>query len=133
MKGLFKICFFHNKILCLFFRPGYSGKICEILPDLCKSSPCRNNGTCSKVPHDFICHCRPGFTGVYCQVNIDECVSNPCKNGGACVDRLGAFECHCPPHYHGKLIYQYLEISIPDAEMICVFCCFFSFKFFAFF
>ncbi|XP_069118070.1 uncharacterized protein [Argopecten irradians] len=71
--------------------------------DPCESSPCMNNGTCSRVgfTDDFTCACVPGFTGNMCETDINECQSGPCMNAGYCVDLIARYECRCDAGYTG--------------------------------
>lgn len=94
---------------------GYNGTLCEIdinecrskncdnkTPDLCLSSPCKNNGTCESGETWFLCSCAHGFDGLTCQININECASQPCAEGSTCIDGIGSFKCICPPSKRGK-------------------------------
>lgn len=89
--------------LCI-CEPGYEGRDCSEIKDLCLSSPCLNGGSCVPEVNNFTCHCARGFSGRNCQVDINECASNPCVNGGTCVDGAGSFSCHCPAGFTGKSI-----------------------------
>lgn len=34
--------------------------------DDCESQPCQNNGTCTNMINDYLCHCTVGFNGRNC-------------------------------------------------------------------
>jgi hypothetical protein len=36
----------------------------------CRSSPCKNGGTCVNSPGKYVCQCPPGFIGVNCQTGM---------------------------------------------------------------
>ncbi|MAS41655.1 MAG: hypothetical protein CML43_00625 [Rhodobacteraceae bacterium] len=72
--------------------------------DACGSSPCRNGGTCVRIPSerngpkdDFRCECPAGFGGDTCAQTSEEC-DDPtfCKNGGTCVPSTNGGACQCP-------------------------------------
>ena len=82
-------------------QPGYEGRDCSIVTDMCSPDPCVNGAQCIPRINDFKCVCPIGKTGKTCAVDIDECSSDPCQNGGACTDGLGTFSCHCKPGFTG--------------------------------
>lgn len=84
--------------ICL---PGYEGRDCSRVTDMCVSVPCMNGGRCVPMVNNFTCHCPRGFTGRNCEVNINECASLPCMNGGTCLDGIGEFSCSCPMGFTG--------------------------------
>ena len=53
--------------------PGYTGKYCNQIEDLCSSKPCRN-GVCNIIEKlktvRYQCECLPGFTGKNCESEI---------------------------------------------------------------
>jgi hypothetical protein len=46
------------------------GRNCETDMNMCRSSPCLNNGTCSNSPNLFECTCARRFTGSTCELTI---------------------------------------------------------------
>ena len=66
------------------------GVNCEMDLNSCRSSPCRNGGTCENKPDGFyVCTCPPGYTGFNCEI-IERCLklSSPCSNQGMCIVSL---------------------------------------------
>lgn len=93
----------------------------------CRSSPCKNGGTCVNSPNTYVCQCPPGYLGRNCETGIqivfsvsytvrllsscerclscienDACSPDPCKNGAKCVNRRTDYDCQCPAGYNGK-------------------------------
>ncbi|XP_048582751.1 fibropellin-1 isoform X2 [Nematostella vectensis] len=103
---------------CKTFRPrchcpaGFSGDKCENNDDECKSSQCKNGGTCVDGINRYSCTCVAGFTGKNCETDIDECAGNPCANGGTCKDGINGFTCECPVGYSGSTC----EIDIDECS-----------------
>lgn len=50
--------------LCL---PGYSGKSCENIVNICDQRPCQNHGICKGNNTYHSCDCPLGFTGANCE------------------------------------------------------------------
>lgn len=50
-------------------RPGYTGRSCDIVIDICLANePCENGGICTTQPgHKYTCDCTLGYTGDNCQ------------------------------------------------------------------
>lgn len=92
-----------NTHVCI-CQPGYEGRDCSHVTDMCLSSPCAHGGQCLPRVNNFTCDCPKGFMGRYCEIDVNECESNPCLNG-ACVDRPGEFLCNCLAGFTGKLIH----------------------------
>ena len=86
-------------------EPGYEGRDCSRVTDLCVSSPCVNGGHCVSMVNNFTCDCPRGFTGRNCEVDINECASKPCVNGGVCVDGVGSFTCNCLAGFTGNHLF----------------------------
>ncbi|XP_052826418.1 fibropellin-1-like isoform X2 [Octopus bimaculoides] len=84
-------------------KPGFSGPLCNINADLCRSSPCKNGATCVSMGTTFKCICTQGYTGQDCNKGIDECslTTAPCFNGGICVDGINGYHCRCAYGYTG--------------------------------
>lgn len=53
-------------------RPGYSGRKCDILIDVCLANePCENGGICTSAPgNKYTCDCTLGYTGDNCQYMV---------------------------------------------------------------
>lgn len=51
-------------------KAGYIGDLCQVEPDYCKDSPCKNNGTCSNSAGSFACSCKIGYKGNQCETEI---------------------------------------------------------------
>ncbi|KAB0349166.1 hypothetical protein FD754_014023 [Muntiacus muntjak] len=84
--------------------------------DPCLSSPCKNNGTCSRDPAElYRCACPYGYKGRDCTVPVNTCIQNPCLHGGTCHlsdTHKGGFSCSCPLGFEG----QRCEINPDDCE-----------------
>jgi hypothetical protein len=68
----------------------------------CRSSPCKNGGTCVNSPGKYVCQCPPGFIGVNCQTENDACSTHPCQNGATCINKRIDYDCQCVPGFNGK-------------------------------
>ncbi|XP_071981648.1 protein crumbs homolog 2 isoform X2 [Engystomops pustulosus] len=60
--------------------------------DVCQSSPCKNNGTCTVTWNDFTCKCSANFTGVTCEEPV-WCQQGPCPPESTCKDFPGGYSC----------------------------------------
>merc|ERR1712212_379682 len=68
----------------------------------CKSSPCKNGGTCTTSDGSYLCSCQDGWIGNNCNQDINECNSGPCKNGGTCTNSDGSYSCKCQDGWKGN-------------------------------
>ena len=98
-------------------------------PEPCRSSPCKNHGTCKKETNGYSCSCLQGYSGEICQGyqfrceilclklqslledKLGACGSNPCKNSGSCRDANSGYTCSCRDGYSGQNC-QGNEVSI---------------------
>ncbi|XP_073446794.1 protein crumbs homolog 2 [Dendrobates tinctorius] len=60
--------------------------------DMCQSSPCKNNGTCTVTWNDFTCKCSANFTGPTCE-ELVWCRRRPCPPESTCKDFTGGYTC----------------------------------------
>ncbi|KAG9477942.1 hypothetical protein GDO78_013110, partial [Eleutherodactylus coqui] len=60
--------------------------------DVCQSSPCKNNGTCTVTWNDFTCKCSVNFTGPTCEEPV-WCQQRPCPLESTCKDFPGGYTC----------------------------------------
>lgn len=59
---------------------GYTGALCQIDINECRSNPCQNGGTCSEpFPNLYVCQCPPNFEGPQCLQAIDPCKKKEMK------------------------------------------------------
>lgn len=75
----------------------------KCVENVCKSNPCKNNGTCTPIPANvkkYRCTCSDGFTGKSCTLKI--CDDDKCKNGGRCRSKTDS-ACECPPDVWGNM------------------------------
>lgn len=100
-----------NTHVCI-CQPGYEGRDCSHVTDMCLSAPCAHGGQCVPRVNNFTCDCPKGFIGRYCEIDVNECDSNPCLNG-ACVDRPGEFLCNCLAGFTGKFIHTFSMWLLP--------------------
>ncbi|XP_075390685.1 factor VII-activating protease [Tenrec ecaudatus] len=85
--------------------PLFSGKRCQNVKNMCKSSPC-GRGEClitQSSPYHS-CACKHPYTGSSCTTVIPVCRPNPCQNGGTCSRhrRRSKFTCTCPDEFRGR-------------------------------
>ncbi|XP_052249805.1 sushi, von Willebrand factor type A, EGF and pentraxin domain-containing protein 1-like [Dreissena polymorpha] len=45
---------------------GFTGRLCEVPPDLCSSNECSNGATCLHMGSNYYCQCRYGYSGLLC-------------------------------------------------------------------
>ncbi|KAL4228457.1 hypothetical protein ACF0H5_011504 [Mactra antiquata] len=71
--------------------------------DPCFSSPCKNDGNCSKSDNgEIICTCSHGYTNRYCDTRL-YCTHDICENAGTCEEIDGDdYKCNCLPGYTDK-------------------------------
>ncbi|KAM3911904.1 protein crumbs homolog 1-like isoform 2-T2 [Leptodactylus fuscus] len=60
--------------------------------NVCQSSPCKNNGTCTVTWNDFTCQCSANFTGTTCEEPV-WCHRRPCPPESTCKDFPGGYTC----------------------------------------
>uniref|UniRef100_A0A914UTL0 Uncharacterized protein n=1 Tax=Plectus sambesii TaxID=2011161 RepID=A0A914UTL0_9BILA len=74
--------------------------LCDMVVDLCYSSPCRNNGSCVAREGGYICACPPDRTGENCELPLHGqfCLPNVCSGGSNCVIDGGRMKCADCPH-----------------------------------
>ncbi|PVD38422.1 hypothetical protein C0Q70_01037 [Pomacea canaliculata] len=76
---------------------GYYGTTCENPINPCDSSPCYNNGICTRQGVNYTCSCPSGFTGNQCQVDSqNNCQNNTCSDISFCRDKINSADCVCP-------------------------------------
>ncbi len=49
-------------------NPGYEGKQCERMVNLCANVTCQNRGVCTRQLLNYTCKCLAGFSGRYCEI-----------------------------------------------------------------
>ncbi|KAK9890453.1 hypothetical protein WA026_010539 [Henosepilachna vigintioctopunctata] len=72
----------------------------------CRSSPCKNGGTCHDLFNGTYCKCATGWEGITCEKDVDECArfnstDLGCQNGGICINKPGTYECMCLKNWYG--------------------------------
>lgn len=83
--------------------PDYSGELCDIDLNPCRSAPCYNGGTCINGEGGaFTCLCNANYTGSQCETMLNACQSAPCLNGATCINGGTFFRCQCTPYYTGS-------------------------------
>lgn len=56
---------------------GFTGALCQIEINECRSAPCQNGGTCLQpYPNLYTCLCPEKFGGPQCLIPIDSCNLN---------------------------------------------------------
>ncbi|XP_007254449.3 coagulation factor IXa [Astyanax mexicanus] len=86
---------FENNEKTMEFWAGYTDG------NLCKSAPCKNQGTCQHQSGTYECSCQPGFTGKNCEI----VTARQCDvNNGGCMHfcsrtGTGGAECSCAMGY----------------------------------
>ncbi|XP_032225845.2 delta and Notch-like epidermal growth factor-related receptor [Nematostella vectensis] len=90
--------------------PGYEGRDCSRVIDMCVSNPCKLNAACTPLVNDFHCSCPRGYTGKTCDTELNACSSSPCENNSTCVNKLDTFKCFCTPGYTGS----HCEVNINE-------------------
>lgn len=83
--------------------PGYSGKTCGIVVNLCAGIHCLNGGSCRGKRGVGMCVCREDYTGERCESPINPCIRVNCVNGGSCKRSRHGYQCRCPVGYTGAL------------------------------
>jgi hypothetical protein len=77
---------------------GFTGALCQIEIDECRSAPCQNGGTCIQpYPNLYTCLCTDKYEGPQCSILIDSCIGNSCRNGATCSPNpfLNTYTCIC--------------------------------------
>ncbi|XP_068104249.1 protein crumbs homolog 2 isoform X1 [Hyperolius riggenbachi] len=74
--------------------PGYIHNVTKdcVSDDVCKSVPCKNNGTCVVTWNEFTCTCSANFTGPTCEEPV-WCHRSPCPANSTCQDIPGGYTC----------------------------------------
>ncbi|KAM9328522.1 uncharacterized protein KZ484_019919 [Pholidichthys leucotaenia] len=54
------------------------------MPEVCKSSPCQNGGSCSPQTSSYSCLCLPEFSGVNCELEAEPETKSCLLNNGGC-------------------------------------------------
>ncbi|XP_003369017.1 putative CUB domain protein [Trichinella spiralis] len=77
-------------------EPGYTGKECNEVIDICADVDCKNGGSCYADKLNFTCVCRKGYRGKFCEIQSNPCIPNPCGHFGICkqVD-IAKHTCSC--------------------------------------
>ncbi|KAH8405045.1 hypothetical protein KR222_005560 [Zaprionus bogoriensis] len=75
--------------------------------DDCRSSPCKNGGTCFDAYMGFHCSCAAGWQGSSCEDDVNECSDlantelGACMNDAQCVNTPGSYRCVCRAGFSG--------------------------------
>ncbi|XP_066504586.1 coagulation factor IXa [Hoplias malabaricus] len=89
---------FENNEKTMEFWAGYSEE------NLCKSAPCKNQGTCENQRGTYVCNCPTGFTGTNCEI----VTARQCDvNNGGCMhfcSQTGARGAECSCAFGYKLV-----------------------------
>ncbi|XP_059379365.1 protein crumbs homolog 2b [Carassius carassius] len=88
-------------LLSLMFKLGL---FCSVTSDVCLSSPCRNNSTCTPTVNGYLCTCSfspPIYTGQHCERLYDPCEDAGCPS--SCISSPGTenYTCLCPDGFDG--------------------------------
>ncbi|KAH8286857.1 hypothetical protein KR018_002895 [Drosophila ironensis] len=79
----------------------------NLAKDECKSSPCKNGGTCYDAYKAFQCVCAAGWQGPTCEDDVNECFDLAgtdvagCLNNGQCINTPGSYRCNCRNGFTG--------------------------------
>lgn len=68
--------------------------------DECKTTPCKNNGTCLNFDGGFNCTCPLQWSGPDCAKAVDFCEGEPCNNS-TCIPLATTFSCLCNKGWTG--------------------------------
>ena len=85
----------------MLLQPGFTGLVCDVDIDECRSGACVNGGSCVDGIDSYSCTCPSGYTGNNCATDINECSALPCQNGATCNDEINSYSCSCPHGYTG--------------------------------
>ncbi|KRY69957.1 Neurogenic locus notch -like protein 2 [Trichinella pseudospiralis] len=94
-------------------EPGYTGKECDEIIDICADVDCKNGGSCYADKLNFTCVCRKGYRGKFCEIQSNPCIPNPCGHFGICkqVD-IAKHTCSCILPASGNSCRECIEYKI---------------------
>ncbi|KRY29059.1 Fibropellin-1, partial [Trichinella spiralis] len=100
-------------------EPGYTGKECNEVIDICADVDCKNGGSCYADKLNFTCVCRKGYRGKFCEIQSNPCIPNPCGHFGICkqVD-IAKHTCSCILPAYGNNCRSEYEIIVSHSGMI---------------
>ncbi|KRY08925.1 Fibropellin-1 [Trichinella patagoniensis] len=100
-------------------EPGYTGKECNEIIDICADVDCKNGGSCYADKLNFTCVCRKGYRGKFCEIQSNPCIPNPCGHFGICkqVD-IAKHTCSCILPAYGNNCRSEYEIIVSYNGMI---------------
>ncbi|KRZ59363.1 Neurogenic locus Notch protein [Trichinella nativa] len=100
-------------------EPGYTGKECNEIIDICADVDCKNGGSCYADKLNFTCVCRKGYRGKFCEIQWNPCIPNPCGHFGICkqVD-IAKHTCSCILPAYGNNCRSEYEIIVSHNGMI---------------
>ncbi|KRX36343.1 Fibropellin-1 [Trichinella murrelli] len=100
-------------------EPGYTGKECNEIIDICADVDCKNGGSCYADKLNFTCVCRKGYRGKFCEIQSNPCIPNPCGHFGICkqVD-IAKHTCSCILPAYGNNCRSEYEIIVSHNGMI---------------